>query len=214
VLCVFFDPTVFRSDGVMGNGFLSHMRLFGYVEIAASTAALGYYLLTRRASPLLAGALWGGFLFALILGLAMLPLTLLGLLLIIGVFGFTPFLTSWVFLRNAYRCWRDASVRVSRKAGLLLVTMGMALILAIPASLQGSAYYLCNRAMQALRSGSEQDFARAVRTLQRTRFIVSPDAIALAYQKATDEIQRERLARAFRAVTGQSVEQRLAQLND
>ena len=213
-LCVCFDPTVFRSDGLMGNGFLSPFRLYGYLEIAVSAAALAYYVGTRRASPLLAGALWGGFFFALILGVIMLPLTLLGLLLIIGVFGFTPFLTAFVFFRNACRCWRDSSVRATRKSTLVPVTLGMVLILGIPACLQASAFYLNSHAMVAIQSGSDQDFARAVKTLQRTRFVISPDGIAFAYQKASDERQRERLARAFQAVTGRSVEKRLAELND
>jgi hypothetical protein len=214
LLCVCFDPTVFRSDGVMGNGFLSHLRLFGYLEIAACTTALGCYLVTRRSSPLLAGVFLGGFLFALILGIVMLPLSLLGLVVFIGVLGFTPFVTSLVFLRNACRCWRDSSAQLSRRTRLLLVALGIALILGIPASLQGSAFYMTNRAMQALQSGSEQDVARAVQMLQRMRLFVDSDRIVFSYQRATDAKQRDRLARAFHAVTGRNVEERLAELND
>jgi hypothetical protein len=212
LLCVFFDPAIFRSEGLPGlpgKGLLSQVRLFGYLEIAASTAALGYYLVRRQASPLLAGALMGGSIFALSLGIVMAPISFVGLLLFVGIFGFIPFVTSFVFLRNALQCWR-----VSARPRLLLATLGMVLILGIPASLQGSAFLLTDRAVLRLRSGSDEEFARVVRLWRPARFVLDPDAIAFAYEKAKDAAERERLARAYREVTGSSVETRLALLND
>jgi hypothetical protein len=214
VLCLWFDPTVFRSDGMMGNGFLSGLRFFGYLEIATSILVLAFYLLTQRASALLAGALWGSFVFAFTLGVVMLPLTLLGLFVVIGIFGFTPFLTSWVFLRNARRCWRGSSPQQRGKVRMLLVTLGMALMLGTPAGLQGSTLYLANGALARIQSGSEPGVGRAVRMLRGMRFFVSPDRIVFAYQKATEQAQRERLAQAFYGVTAKTLEQRLAEMND
>src|SRR5690349_1892220 len=92
LLCLFFDPAIFRSDRLAGRGLLSQVRLFGYVEIAASAAVLGYYLVKRQASPLLAGALMGGSIFALSLGILMLPISFVGLFVLIGILGFIPFL--------------------------------------------------------------------------------------------------------------------------
>jgi hypothetical protein len=166
VLCVVFDPIVFRSDGVVGPGFLKHFRLFAYAEIVLSAGVLAYYLLTSQSSPLVAGALFGGFVFAFIVGISILPLTILGLFMLIGVFGFVPFITGFVFLRNGQRCWRGSSGRVSAKAARLLAVLGVTLVLGIPASLQGSAFHLMEWAVPVLQSGSEQEFAQTVKVLK------------------------------------------------
>jgi hypothetical protein len=55
---------------------------------------------------------------------------------------------------------------------------------------------------------------QAVGMLRAMRFFVSPDRIAFAYQKARAQGQRDRLAQAFYAVTGRTVEERLVELND
>jgi hypothetical protein len=139
LLCLLFDRIVFTGHGTMGNGLLSSFRIFSYVEIALSAVALGYYLVTRRGTPFLAGVILGGFGFAFIIGLLMLPLTIIGLEVGIGVFGLTPFITSYVFFRNARRCWESCPIQRSRPRRLLLLTVGMVLILVVPAGLQWSA---------------------------------------------------------------------------
>src|SRR5437879_4299486 len=76
ILCVIYDPAVFRSDGSRLFESLNALWLFAYLEIGIGVMALGYYLLVRRASMFLSGVLYAGALFSLLLGLAMLPLTL------------------------------------------------------------------------------------------------------------------------------------------
>jgi hypothetical protein len=212
--CLLFDPVVFTGDGAMGSGFLGSFRLSGYAAVTFSALALGYYLLIRRASPVLAGALFGGFGFALILGLLMLPVTVIGLFIAIGVFGLTPFITSYVFLRNARRCWAGCPIERSRPRRLYLLALGMALILGLPVGLQWSASSMTDYAVKWLTSGSEEDYTRAVKMLRLTRSILDPDEMVIRYQKSSDEKDRGRLARAFEAVTGRKIETRVAELYD
>lgn len=215
VLCLYLDPTVFRSFGAGGAGLLARFRLFGYVEIALSIVTLAYYLFTRRASSVLSGFLLGSAVFSLLLGAVMLPLTAIGLLIIIGILGFAPFVTGFVFLRNAWRCWQQylAGTRTtSRSPARFRVALSLILILSVPAALQGFVSQLVNRALVRLQSGPDQDFASALHTLQWIPY--DADELAFAYQKTSDAKQRERLARAFTELTGQTVEERLAQLND
>lgn len=214
VVCLYCDPIVFCINGPEGSGLLSDYRVLGFSGIAVGILALAYHLLTRRASAFLAGLLWGGFYFSFALGIVMLPVTLLGLLLVIGILGFTPFLTGYVFLRNARRCWRDAASRTGSKVRLVMLTMGLVLMLGMPVALQGAAVCMTNRAIAALQSDSEQDFARAVKVLRAMRFFVSPDRIASAHGEAKGQRERERLARGYLAVTGQTLEAREAQLRD
>jgi len=187
ILCVIFDPAVFRSDGLFGAGMLKDFRFYAYTEIAIGVAALAYFLLTRRGSAPLAGTLYAGALFSGLLGLFMLPLTLLGLLILIGIFGLTPFFSSFVMERNASRCWRESSTHTVRFKALRTA---------------------------ALQTGSEQKYAIAVRTLKFLKFGAKTDEIVFAYQKAADPKQRERLAQAYQAITGREIIERLTELND
>ncbi|HMH01159.1 MAG TPA: hypothetical protein VK555_07080, partial [Terriglobales bacterium] len=91
LVCLYFDPTVFRSLGAGDTGLLVPFRIFAYAEIALSIAALGYFMFTRRASSMLSGILSGGAIFSVLLGVAMFPLTMMGLVVLIGVLGFAPF---------------------------------------------------------------------------------------------------------------------------
>ena len=92
LVCLYFDPTVFRSGSAGDTGVLVPFRIFGYAEISLSIVALAYFLFTRRASSVLSGVLLGSAIFSFLLGFAMLPLTIMGLVLLIGVLGFAPFI--------------------------------------------------------------------------------------------------------------------------
>src|SRR6476661_6263981 len=131
ILCLVFDPAIFRNGFPAGMGFLSEYRTFAYVAITLSIVALAYYLLSQRGSLLLAGFLLGGGIFSLVLGIAMLPMTFIGLLIGIGVFGLTPFVTSFVFLRNGYRAWRGSSTS-EESAAVVYVAIGLLLAIGVP----------------------------------------------------------------------------------
>jgi len=106
VQCLILDPVVFRfHDGLMsGPGILQPFRIFAYTSIGLGMLALSLWLLLgdriQWASAFLAGVFLYGALFACLLGILLLPMSFIGLLVGIGVLGFTPFLSSLVF-----RCW-------------------------------------------------------------------------------------------------------------
>jgi hypothetical protein len=212
ILCLYLDPVVFRSFGTGQAPLLSHLRLFSHAEITLGIAALAYYLIMQRASLLLTGVLLGSSLFSIALGIAILPLTLVGLLIVLGALGLTPFVTSFVFLRNAVRSWRQSSTTTPRIPALLHTGLGLLLILGIPAAFHASVSNLTHRALVVLQSGSEQDFTDSVHTLKWLHY--DTDDLAVAYQKNTDTAKRERLSRAFTDLTGGSIQDRLAQLSD
>ena len=210
VFCVLLDPIVF----VGGIGLLRSWCLMAYVEIAMGIVALGYHLLTRHGSSFLSGVLFAGAIFSFLLGILMLPFSFWGLVVIIGLLGFTPFLTGFVFVRNGCRCLRELSPPVSRTTARRVVTLGIILTLLVPVGLQVTASHLINRAIVALQSDSERDFVHAVQTLKWMRFTADTDRIILVYQMTGDEKRRQRLASAFQTITGRTIEDRLAQLRD
>jgi hypothetical protein len=103
---VVLDPLVFKASVVLpefGLPLLQRYVVFAYAEMVLSMAALAYWLRWQAASPFLAGLLCSGALFALWLGMILLPFSLLGLLALLGILGFSPFWSSLVFSRACLR---------------------------------------------------------------------------------------------------------------
>jgi len=213
VLCVAFDPAVFTQSGIGGAGMLYAWRVFGYAEIIIGVALLAYCLLAQRSSRFLAGALFASALFAFVVGLVLLPMSLMGMFILIGVFGLTPFLTAFVFLRNGCRCWRDSTAHRPATRGVVLAVLAGVLVCGIPLALQMSLAALAKRAVAQLQSDSDREFAQAIGLLKRINVGVDQDEIVALYQHA-DAKHRERLSSAYKEITGRSIEDRIAELND
>jgi hypothetical protein len=124
VLCFVFDPIVFHEWLSDEPGLLGRWQFYVYTISALEMVALAAWLCkaggTGRPPAALGGMLLAGGVFSLALGVVLLPLSLLGLLVFVGVFGFVPFLTAVVYLRNGWRAadpdrsgddmsWRDAA---------------------------------------------------------------------------------------------------------
>ncbi len=124
VLCFVFDPIVFRDWHIEDGGVYERAQSYAYTVGTLEMVALAAWLLRGRGAgrppAALGGVLFAGGLFSLAVGVAILPFSLLGLILLVGVFGFTPFATAVVYLRNGWRAaalgrpndrmgWRDAA---------------------------------------------------------------------------------------------------------
>src|SRR5687768_12115342 len=105
LVCLITDPGVFAGWPY---------RPVAYTFIGTEIVVLAAWLVLERrlqtsalffAGPLVAG---GGFAFAL--GVALLPLSVFGLLLLIGILGFTPFFTAFSFARGGLRAFRRGRV--------------------------------------------------------------------------------------------------------
>jgi len=103
-ICLVADPVVF--DGWW-------YRSVAYTFVTAQMAVLAVWMLLRRrlaeSAIFFTGPLMAGGLFALGVGLVMLPLTLVGMVILIGFLGLTPFFTALAFLRNAVRALRQGA---------------------------------------------------------------------------------------------------------
>ena len=119
VLCFYFDPVVFRGGFLNDNGLYPGVRFYAYTISALEMVALCAWLLgagrARRGPALLAGVLLAGAMFSFVVGVLILPYSVFGLIILIGVLGFVPFLTGLVYVRNA---WRAAGAAGRAGAGL------------------------------------------------------------------------------------------------
>lgn len=96
------DPAVFRGDCIGEGPILEDFAPGCYVGMAVGMLALAIHLLARPRSAILAGVLGASACFATLLGLVLLPFSLLGMLASgVGAFGFSPFVTALVIGRQA-----------------------------------------------------------------------------------------------------------------
>lgn len=107
VLCFVFDPLVFHGWFMEGEGFYGRWRSYAYTVAALEMVALAAWLLRARGGgrpqAALGGVLFAGGVFSFVVGVAILPLSLLGLVVyLVGVFGFIPFPTAIIYLRSGW----------------------------------------------------------------------------------------------------------------
>jgi hypothetical protein len=102
LICAAADFIVFTKNGV-----LAEYATFAHILSASSIMAMAAWLLWGDRLRWLTAAL-GGFFIAgsavsLLVGIVLLPYSVAGLFLLIGVLGFTPLFSALVFFRNGYR---------------------------------------------------------------------------------------------------------------
>jgi hypothetical protein len=149
VLCLYFDPLVFR-DWSYSSGLclpvlgLKQYAPFAYLAIGLGAALLAAWLIAGERlahwAGLLAGVFFVGAGLAAFLGFVLLPISLPMLIaLCSGSLGLIPFVTAFVYLRHAWRTFRYAPEAQSpvqwARLGALFLT-GVVLVLTIPGVVQ------------------------------------------------------------------------------
>jgi hypothetical protein len=212
--CLLFDPVVFRG-GLFGSPLLSRWLTAGWCAIGLGIVSLAVWLYRRRPAALLAGVLLAGSLFALLLGIVMLPLSLIGLIMVIGIFGFMPFVTAFVFWRNFIRAVRSDAMKSRRATPMVLFVVGLATGLLLPLAANGFVTSRVARGTEMILFGDAAQRTEGVVLLRTVRFAADLDALVWAYDRATnDEAARRRIADAYREITGDDIERRHAILLD
>ena len=144
ILCLILDPIIFKpGDPCFFDSFLAPYSTFAYAAVGLGIAALLAWMAARRgvksASPFFAGIFFTGFLFSLSIGIAILPLSLAGLVFAgLGLLGFIPFLTALVYFRNGVQAARDAreEARYLPAVRVALLILGVVFALGLPAYAQ------------------------------------------------------------------------------
>jgi len=91
-------------------------------------------------------------LISLALGIAMIPISLIGLMAIVGVLGFTPLFTSVIYLRNGVRALRAAKITLGRSKLNYAAAIGAIWAFAIPYTLNVEV----NRSLDLIASGTPE----------------------------------------------------------
>jgi hypothetical protein len=220
VLCFIFDPIVFRGN------FFGGMPLFGQLTFLAYSIAfieilvLAVWLCGRERLGARAIAMGGflltGALISLLIGILILPLSLIGILFLIGILGFTPFVTAFVFWRNGRRAINLYPERVNRARKLGALMLGLIFVLGAPLAIHLKISQIADDSLAEILEGEERELAEATMKLRLMSYLTDTqtDKIVWAYHAEQAPVRRERLARAYLLVTGKDIEMRLTYLID
>ncbi|HJQ34023.1 MAG TPA: hypothetical protein VJ866_17715 [Pyrinomonadaceae bacterium] len=221
ILCFIFDPVVFQDKFGGGvGGFYRGVSFYAYTLSAAEILALGCWLYfgaraSRWAAPA-AGVFLAGALFSFVLGVAILPLSIFGLIFLVGALGFVPFVTALVYLRVGVRALRLVlgDVEAAGRASAW-ITLGLLFTLVAPAAAQHGARRAVSSAFAEELAGREMSAPRrtTTRVLAKASGATFDEAV-WAYNRETDPARRARLAKAYADVTGNDIEARLERLQD
>ena len=216
IACFALKPVLLPGDRfeLPGLGFISAFWIFGYGVIGLGIATLSLWLWrgTRLGAwcGVVSGVLAACALFAGGLGLVLLPFSLIGLLVLIGALGFVPFLTATTFARNAIRAFAHARTVLGEPWAWGSMVLGAALVVGVPGAIQARVSLAVRHAIGDVARGDPTAMAR----LRAWYPYAHRDRLVWSYSAERDPARRERLARAYRELTGEHVEQRLSVLND
>lgn len=219
ILCLVVDPGVFTSNGIFGEALLGEYQFLAYLISAVEISALFIWLCFERHvhdyGAVFGGIFLAGTAFSTVVGILILPYSLMGLFFIIGLAGFTPFFTSFVYLRNAIKAFQSASeVRTEWKAIGGLVAGLFALGFPVIVNYQISTTVAL--AVDELLKGDVRHVQSAVDRLGWIPFVpeTSLNRLVTAYQREQDPSKKEVLKRFYKNATGKDIDYRYTIFND
>lgn len=118
-ICVAADPIVFNSFAGVEDALLGRYSIFAYILSSVSIMSMAAWLLWGHRlgdlRPYIGGLFLAGSVISLIVGVILLPFSLIGMFMLIGFLGFTPLFSSFVYLRNGLRAIKGARLDLPRE---------------------------------------------------------------------------------------------------
>lgn len=207
VACFVFDPIVFKG-GFNGSAELGHIKPFAYVLSFVSVMWMAAWLVwgarLKWLNGFTAGVFVVGGLISFGIGIVLLPISLLGLIIIVGILGFTPLVTAIVFLRNARRAFGAAKPFLEPKTLIHAFALSAIFSAVVPYVLNVGV----KNSLDRMVSGSSD--AATIRSEARALKLVAPvvnfDPLVRRYRNVWDEETRTTLAETYRELTGENIQ--------
>lgn len=206
VVCFVFDPTVFKGGGGLGGAFLGHIKPFAYVLSFVSVMAMAAWLIwgdkLKWVNGFLAGLFAVGGIISFGIGIVLLPYSLLGLFVLIGILGFTPLLTAIVFSRNALRTFNSAKPFLEMKTLIHAFALSAILSAVVP--------YILNveikNSLDKIAQGDAATIRAEAQYLKYVAPIVNFDSIPRQYFGEPNRERKAALAEVYNNLTGENIE--------
>lgn len=166
VACFFFDPIVFRTGGGFGGALAGGYKPFAYLLSFVSIMGLLAFKLwgekLKWLNGLLSGLFAAGATVSLIVGIVLFPFSVMGLVVLIGILGFTPLFTAFVYWRNAVRAHKTALPILGRALSARTMILAALFSLTIPAVLNANI----ENQLKIMKTGNAEEIRRAAQKLK------------------------------------------------
>lgn len=177
ILCLIFDPIIFHNTFFgIGYAYKPEVQVFSYTAIGLGILTLAYWLTLGKRVGLFIGFITGillvGAWFCLMVGIILIPVSLLGLLFFVGIFGFIPFFTSFVFLQNGIRAFYQAIDRFNTGWLVSSIAMGIAFAIAIPITVHWHSTKMIENSIQGIMVNHQEIKDGATQTYNYYKSIV------------------------------------------
>jgi hypothetical protein len=197
LICLILDPLILKG-GTEHSPIFREERVYLYsffgLEILVLSLSLWRKEKLGRASGVAAGMLFSGAVAAAGFGLLLLPFSLLGLLVLIGILGFTPFLTAHAFVIQARLALGAVREGDARRYLPLSLALGVLLAFGLP-------YATARGVRREFRMALADVAAGDVSAVRRVRFWHGvldgggdPTPLDRAIQDERDPVRKERLS--------------------
>ncbi len=217
VVCFVFDPIVFKGDA-WGAAYLRTYKPFAYILSFVSVMAMSAWLIwgekLKWLNAFLAGLFIVGGIVSLSLGIILSPISLLGLIILIGALGFTPILSAVVYLRNSLRAYQATKPFLEK--GVLVYSFALSALFSavVPSVINAET----NRALDRMIKGDARTVHAEFQSLKYVAPLINFDVLALHYHRsAPEERETEKMktiAEIYKEMTGEDLERKTRVLMD
>ena len=211
VICLVVDPIVFQGGFLGERPWLGRFQLFAYLFCGLQIGIfLSWRTLARHLAPaagLIGGVLLTGALFSFIVGVLILPLTFFGLVVLIGIVGFTPFVTAFVYLRTGIRALKSQQRNALFESRFLLAAVTALLSVVMPALVGHQISMNISKSIDQIVYGNPQEAQVAVDRLKWLPVSsTSMSHLVDAYSNETRTERKNVLKRYYKEITGEDIE--------
>lgn len=209
VICFTFDPIVFESAGV-GKSYLGNYKPFAYILSFISVMAMSSFLIWGKklkwVNGLLAGLFITGSIISFSVGLFILPISLIGLIILIGALGFTPLFSSLVFLRNSIRAYYFAKTCFTRNVLIRSSILSLIFSFTIPLVINLETQKL----ISDMKTGDVQTIRKNTKYLKFVAPITNFDSL-LEDLRGVDNLddKEKAISEAYEKLTGENFQRKL-----
>lgn len=209
VFCFAFDPIVFETSGI-GKSYLGDYKPFAYILSFVSVMAMSAFLTWGKKLKFVNGFLAGLFvtssLVSFFIGLVILPISLIGLIVLIGALGFTPLFSSFVFFRNSIRAYLFAKTYFTKKVLIRSSILSLIFSFIIPLVINLEIQNL----IKNMKAGDVQTIHRNTQYLKFVAPITNFDSLLEDWRgEETPDDKQKAISEAYEKLTGENFQIKL-----
>lgn len=220
VICFELDPIVFKSaGGIFGPAYAGDYQFLVYfISAVQITAMVVWYTLGSRLgsfSAVIGFVLILGGLVSVVIGVFLLPLSLIGLILVLGILGFTPFLTGFAYIRSGVRAMRSCPPKKVYAPMVVGAIASAVITLAVPLAVNTWVQSTVSRSVTTILHNPLPEADDAIDNLRRMPIRDSERRRFLSeYERQMNPDRRALIRRSYRAIFDQNIERDIRIYND